>query len=86
MNGDPCECGYAGGEPCGHWNELLALQALASTDNVPAVLLDEYARLRAFRDKILEVYGGNYEPEGRLADLSDVIEGEFRRLNHLPEP
>ncbi len=39
----------------------------------------ENERLRAFRDSIFEAYGGNYEPDGRLADLGRIIEAEFAR-------
>jgi hypothetical protein len=37
-------------------------------------LIAEVERLRAFQAEIFEVYGGNYEPEGRLKDLTAVIE------------
>jgi hypothetical protein len=39
-----------------------------------ATLTAENERLRQFQADIFEVYGGNYEPKGRLKDLSAVIE------------
>jgi uncharacterized coiled-coil DUF342 family protein len=58
--------------------DSLLMTSLSRFDEIE-LLGRERDELRAFQADIFEVYGGNYEPEGRLADLSRVIERAMYR-------